>query len=290
MDVDRSELISSLGGEAAVKDMSHEARADALEDYLAARLQAAVAARQSKKTYPTVADYENRVDRRGYRRGVGRLFVHEHSIQDPDAEPSRLTVPRLEQMPPTPTLIDFFEHRFMVSAHLLQSARIAHKRGASEEVVLACLLHDAGQNLMKADHGYWGAQIIEPYVSERVAFAVRYHQALRFFPDPSLGYEYPETYYRIFGVDYVPLPHIARAYDYARTHKWYMDARLVTLNDPGFDRRVHRHHRAPFPAAQGRARQRQYTRQPHVADDDQSGCAAVNVPLRGCVTQRNLSS
>jgi hypothetical protein len=187
--------------------------------------------RQSKKPRPTVADYENRVDKRGYRRGVGRLFVREHSIQDPDAEPSRLTVPRLPPMPTKPTLMDFFKYRFMVSAHLLQSARIAQKRGASEEVVLACLLHDAGQNLMKADHGYWGAQIIEPYVSERVAFAVRYHQALRFYPDPSVGYEYPETYYRIFGVDYVPLPHIARAYDYARNHKWYMDARLVTLND-----------------------------------------------------------
>jgi hypothetical protein len=231
MDVDRSEVIASLGGEAAVKDMSHEARADVLEDYLAARLQAVVAGRQSKKTYPTVADYENRVDKRGYRRGVGRLFVHEHSIQDSDAEPSRLTVPRLPPMPATPTLMDFFKYRFMVSAHLLQSARIAQKQGASEEVVLACLLHDAGQNLMKADHGYWGAQIIEPYVSERVAFAVRYHQALRFFPDPSAGYEYPESYFRIFGVDYVPSPHIARAYDYARNHKWYMDARLVTLND-----------------------------------------------------------
>jgi hypothetical protein len=84
---------------------------------------------------------------------------------------------------------------------------------------------------MKADHGYWGAQVIEPYVSERVAFAVRYHQALRFYPDPSVGYEYPESYFRIFGVDYVPLPHVQRDYAYARNHKWYMDARLVTLND-----------------------------------------------------------
>ena len=34
MEVDRSDLIASLGGEAAAKEMSHEARADALEDYL----------------------------------------------------------------------------------------------------------------------------------------------------------------------------------------------------------------------------------------------------------------
>jgi HD domain len=231
MDTDRSAVIASLGGEAAVKEMTHEARADELEDYLAARLQATVAARQNTKPYPTVADHENRVDKRGYRRGVGWLFVHKHYIQDPDADPPSLTVHRLPPMPPKPSLIDFFNHRFMVSAHLLQSARLAQKRGAGEEVILACLLHDAGQNLIKADHGYWGAQIIEPYVSERVAFAVRYHQALRFFPDPSVGYEYPESYNRIFGVDYVPLPHVARDYEYARNHKWYMDARLVTLND-----------------------------------------------------------
>src|SRR5207302_10003497 len=116
------------------------------------------------------------------------------------------------------------------SAHLLQSASLAKKRGTSEEIVLACLLHDAGQNLMKADHGYWGAQIVEPYVSERVAFAVCYHQALRFVPDASVCYEHPESYYQTFGVDYVPLPHIRRAYEFARNHKWYMDARLVTVN------------------------------------------------------------
>ena len=84
---------------------------------------------------------------------------------------------------------------------------------------------------MTTDHGWWGAQIIEPYVSERVTFAVKYHQALRFFPDPEVGYEYPESYFQTFGVDYVPLPHVQAAYKYARNHKWYMDARLVTTND-----------------------------------------------------------
>ena len=240
MEIDREAVIASLGGEAAAKDMNHEARADALEDYLAARLQATVAARQGTKAYPSVADHENGVDKRGYRRGVGRLFVHEHSNKNPDADERGLTVPRLPPMPPHPTLVDFFNDRFASSAHLLQSASLAKKRGTSEEIVLACLLHDAGQNLMKADHGYWGAQIVEPYVSERVAFAVRYHQALRFFPDASVGYEYPESYYQTFGVDYVPLPHIRRAYEFARNHKWYMDARLVTVNDLySFDPNVH---------------------------------------------------
>jgi hypothetical protein len=97
--------------------------------------------------------------------------------------------------------------------------------------VLACLLHDAAQALIKTDHGWWGAQLFEPYVSERVAFAIKYHQALRFYPDADVGYEYPESYYQTFGVDYVPMPHVQAAYEYARNHKWYMDARLVTTND-----------------------------------------------------------
>ena len=231
MEIDRKAVIASLGGEAAVNNMGHEARADALEGFLSARLDALVAARQGEKTYPTVAEHESRIDKRGYRRGVGRLFLHEHSNKNPDADESKLTVPRLAPMPPKPTLVDFFKYRFVPAAHLLQSAALAKRRGASEEIILACLLHDAGQGLMKTDHGWWGAQIIEPYVSERVTFAVRYHQALRFYPDTSVGYEYPESYYQTFGVDYVPLPHIQAAYEYARNHKWYMDARLVTLND-----------------------------------------------------------
>ncbi|HEY4404704.1 MAG TPA: hypothetical protein VGN55_08610 [Xanthobacteraceae bacterium] len=231
MEIDRKELIASLGGEAAVKSMDHEARADAFEDFLSNKLDAAIAARQAPQTYPTVAELESRIDKRGYRRGVGRLFLHERSNKNPYADESKLTVPRLKPMPEKPTLVDFFNYRFVPAAHLLQSAALAKKRGASEEIILACLLHDAGQGLMTTDHGWWGAQIIEPYVSERVTFAVKYHQALRFYPDPEVGYEYPESYYQTFGVDYVPMPHVQAAYEYARNHKWYMDARLVTTND-----------------------------------------------------------
>jgi hypothetical protein len=231
MEIDRKELIASLGGEAAVKSMDHEARADAFEDFLSHKLDAAIAARQGPKSFPTVAELESRIDKRGYRRGVGRLFLHERSNKNLDADESKLTVPRLKPMPEKPTLIDFFNNRFVPLAHLLQSAALAKKRGASEEIILACLLHDAGQGLMTTDHGWWGAQIIEPYVSERVTFAVKYHQALRFYPDPDVGYEYPESYFQTFGVDYVPQPHVQAAYKYARSHKWYMDARLVTTND-----------------------------------------------------------
>jgi hypothetical protein len=46
-----------------------------------------------------------------------------------------------------------------------------------------------------------------------------------------VGYEYPQLYNLIFGTDYTPPPHIEAAYRYSRDHKWYMAARLVTVND-----------------------------------------------------------
>ena len=140
--------------------------------------------------------------------------------------------PRLPQMPDKPTLIDFFNARFAATAHLLQSATHALKAGHPEKVVLACLLHDIGvTSLIRCDHGYWGAQMIEPYVDEEVSWAVRTHQALRFFPDPSVGYEYPQMYVKLFGADYRPEPYIGAEYDRARNHKWYMTSRLITMND-----------------------------------------------------------
>jgi len=140
--------------------------------------------------------------------------------------------PRLRPMPSNPSLIDFFKQRFGPSQHLLQSARLAVKNGLDEKTVLACLLHDiAVFGFIRSDHGYWGAQMLEPYVDEEVSWAIRAHQALRFYPDESVGYEYPEAYLRLFGADYVPDPFVDRAYQESRKHKWYMTARLVTLND-----------------------------------------------------------
>ena len=95
---DRKELIDSLGGEAAVAGMGHEARADALEDHLSGKLDASVSAKNGKK-YPTVADIENAIDKRGYRRGVGRLFLHEHNNRIIGEDTPGLTVPRLAPMP-----------------------------------------------------------------------------------------------------------------------------------------------------------------------------------------------
>ncbi len=143
--------------------------------------------------------------------------------------------PRLQKMPERPTLMDFFRYRWGTGGavmHLTQSANLARNAGVDEKVVLACLLHDIGvAGFLRSDHGYWGAQLIEPYVDEEVAWAIRMHQVLRFYPDPSVGYEYPKSYMAWFGEDYQPEPYIAEEYERAKKHKWYMTARLITLND-----------------------------------------------------------
>ena len=141
--------------------------------------------------------------------------------------------PRLPKMPKIPTLIDFFNYRFGTRAqHVLQSANLARKNRLDETVITACLLHDlSNAALIKADHGYWGAQLVAPYVTEEVSWAIKHHQALRFYSDESVGYDYPEGYRIMFGTEYQPEPYIQRAYKYARNHKWYMTSRHITVND-----------------------------------------------------------
>ena len=142
--------------------------------------------------------------------------------------------PALPRMPERPGLLDFFRHRLqgITARHLLTSAAAALADGQDEKVVLACLLHDISNGcLIRSDHGYWGAQMIAPYVSEEIAWAVRFHQPLRYFPDESVGYAYPESYYRFFGPDYQPPAYIRKDAEEARGHRWYMTSRLVTLYD-----------------------------------------------------------
>jgi hypothetical protein len=142
--------------------------------------------------------------------------------------------PRLPAMPQQPQLLDFFKHRItdITFRHLLSSAKRALDAGQHEKIVLACLLHDISNGcLLRSDHGYWGAQMIAPYVDEEVAWAVQNHQALRYFADESVGYKYPESYVRFFGPDYTPPDYIRRDAESARKHRWYMSSRLITLYD-----------------------------------------------------------
>jgi len=224
MEIDRRVFFASLGGAAAVSAMDSEAKADALEAYLSDQLDDAVSAPPKgtgspKKEYPTVAELDAQITTKNYRRGVGNLFAGGRNVK------------KLEPMPANATLQDFFRLRFAPANHVLQSATRAMKTGMTEEIILACLLHDVVQELIKPDHGWWGAQLFEPYIPAKSTFAIRYHQALRFYADPANGYEYPEMYYNIFGKDYVPPPHIEATYKMVRNHKWYLEPRLVTVND-----------------------------------------------------------
>jgi hypothetical protein len=231
MEIDRRTLIASLGGAAAVSLMGSEAKAEAIEHYLSDALDEEVEQEAQKgsaatpaQKFPTAAELAAQVDTRSYRRGAGNLFVAGTRSENG-------LVKKLEPMPAKPTLLDFFKYRFAPANHVLQSATRAMKTGMTEEIIFACLLHDVVQDMIKPDHGWWGAQLLEPYVSDKVTFAIRYHQALRFYPDSSVGYEYPDLYKRIWGSDYVPPPYIEATYKYVRNHKWYMEPRLVTVND-----------------------------------------------------------
>jgi hypothetical protein len=214
MEINRRTFIAGLGGAAAVALMTDEAKADALEQHL-------ISQTSSAAKYPTMNEIEAQIDTRANRRGAGTLFVSNSG-----------NVQRLIPMPEKPTLADYFGLRFMaMSNHCLQSANHAMHSGMSEEIILACLLHDTVQEMIRVDHGWWGAQMYEPYVSDKVTFAIRYHQALRFYEDKEHGYEYPDLYRRIFGSDYTPEPYIERTYQMVRRHKWYLEPRMVTVND-----------------------------------------------------------
>ena len=218
--LDRRLFIASLGGAAAVSLMSDEARADALEDAMSEALDDAMADDVAKK-FPTMAEVEAQIETRPNRRGVGNLFVS-----------GRPNVKILSKMPEKPTFLDFFNQRFTGTAnHCLQSANRAMKTGMSDEIIFACLAHDLVHALIKVDHGWWGAQMFEPYVSENVTFAIRYHQALRFYEDKEAGYEYPDLYRNMFGADYTPEKYIDDTYKMVRNHKKYILPRQVTVND-----------------------------------------------------------
>jgi hypothetical protein len=211
-----------IGAAAGFKYLSFEQKADAVESQKMKELNDAAPA---PKKIKTAAELEAEIPTRTYRRGVGKNFV---PLKDDNPQLMKL----LEPMPAKPTFQDFFRLRFQSNAnHSLQSANVALKKGMPEDVVLACLLHDTVHALMRTDHGYWGAQLYAPYVSEKVAWAIQYHQALRFFDDDSVGYKVPVMYQEIFGEGFVPPPHIKADADIAKKHKWYEAARAITLND-----------------------------------------------------------
>ena len=60
--------------------------------------------------------------------------------------------------------------------HCLQSATLAERDGADDELIVACLCHDAGKVISRANHGGIIAAIFKPYVREEVYWLLKMHQ------------------------------------------------------------------------------------------------------------------
>jgi predicted HD phosphohydrolase len=87
--------------------------------------------------------------------------------------------------------------------HSLQSATRAEADGADEEMVLAALLHDLGDDLAPENHSQYAAAIVRPYVRPEVTWVVAHHGLFQ------------KVYYaHHYGED----PHARDAY---RDHPWY---------------------------------------------------------------------
>ena len=107
--------------------------------------------------------------------------------------------------------------------HSLQSATHAYNAGEPEEMVVAALLHDIGDELAPASHSEMAAAILRPYVSDRIYWIIKHHGLF-------------QTYYynHHFGRD-------RNARDRYKDHEWYQDGVDVCENydqncfDPDFE-------------------------------------------------------
>ena len=59
--------------------------------------------------------------------------------------------------------------------HSLQAATRALNDGASEEMIVATLLHDIGDDLAPANHAEYAAAVMRPYVSEKTYWILLKH-------------------------------------------------------------------------------------------------------------------
>lgn len=74
--------------------------------------------------------------------------------------------------------------------HCLQTATMAERAGADDEVVIASLCHDIGKAISVPNHPAIAASILEPYVRPEVHFMISAHQDFQ-----------GKHYYAHFGMD-----------------------------------------------------------------------------------------
>jgi predicted HD phosphohydrolase len=90
--------------------------------------------------------------------------------------------------------------------HVLQGATRAHRAGESDEMILAVLLHDIGDELAPHSHSEMGAAVLRPFVSEKIYWIVKHHGLFQMF-----------YYAHFFGGD-------QNARDRFKQHQWYQAA------------------------------------------------------------------
>jgi len=65
--------------------------------------------------------------------------------------------------------------------HSLQSATRAYKNGENEEMVVAALIHDIGDELAPMNHSEYAAAILKPYVSKKTHWIIEKHGEFQMF-------------------------------------------------------------------------------------------------------------
>jgi predicted HD phosphohydrolase len=107
--------------------------------------------------------------------------------------------------------------------HALQTATLAERAGASDELVVAALVHDVGKVVSIANHPAIAAEIVKPYVSDETYQIVRTHQDFQ-----------GRHYYAYLGKD-------PEARDQHKDQPWYAAAERFTDEwdqaafDPDYD-------------------------------------------------------
>jgi predicted HD phosphohydrolase len=74
--------------------------------------------------------------------------------------------------------------------HMLQTATMAKRANAKDEIVLCALIHDIGKYVSVVGHGHIAAEMLKPYVSHDAYQVVRTHQDFQ-----------GKHYYEYFGME-----------------------------------------------------------------------------------------
>jgi len=75
----------------------------------------------------------------------------------------------------------FSGYRINRLEHSLQGATRAFRAGESDEMIIAILLHDIGDELAPYSHSEMAAAILRPFVSEKIYWTVKHHGVFQMY-------------------------------------------------------------------------------------------------------------